>query len=117
MFSFPCGTPVAGLIVLEPRVEFKPIKADALCADGHLCEVGADLRIEPVSVHAKVVWGIAKADDARRNSGRAVTALCHIEPPFCPRHGGVSVDRHQPTPSPFRYASRLLRRLMARRAW
>ena len=38
--SFPSGTPVAGLIVVDPGIEFKPIEANTLRADGDLGEEG-----------------------------------------------------------------------------
>ncbi len=78
MFSFPCGTPVAGLIVLEPRVEFKPVEADTLLADGHLGEERPDLGVEPIAVHAEVTRRVAEADDAWRDGRcRAFGRLGH----------------------------------------
>ena len=64
--SFPCGTPVAGDILIHPGIKFKPVEAYSLCTDGQLCEIGADGCVETVSVHAKVGRGIAKSDDARQ---------------------------------------------------
>jgi hypothetical protein len=64
--SFPCGTPVAGDILIEPGVEFKPIEADALPADGDFGHVRPHLGIESVAVHAEVGRRVAKAQDARQ---------------------------------------------------
>jgi hypothetical protein len=53
------GTPVAGLIVLDPLVQFKPVERDALAADWDLCQMRTDLGVEPVAVHAKVEGRVA----------------------------------------------------------
>jgi hypothetical protein len=63
--SFPCGTPVAGDIFIEPVVQFKAVEADALRNDGNFGEVGADLGVEAVPVHAEVERGVAETDDPR----------------------------------------------------
>jgi hypothetical protein len=61
--SFPCGTPVAGDIFIEPVVQFKAVEADALRTDGNFGEVRADLGVEAVPVHAEVERGVAETDD------------------------------------------------------
>ena len=66
MCSFPCGTPVAGDILIEPGVEFKAIEADALRADGDFGEKRTHLGIEAVAVHAEVGRRVANAQDARK---------------------------------------------------
>jgi len=48
------GTPVAGLIVVHPGVEFKPVKGDALATDGNGGKEGPDLGVEAVAVHAEI---------------------------------------------------------------
>jgi hypothetical protein len=58
------GTPVAGLIVVHPSVEFKAIEADPLPTYRNFGEVRPGFDVEPVAIHTKVVWGIAEADDA-----------------------------------------------------
>jgi len=58
------GTPVAGLIVLHPGIQFKAVEGDSLAADGDLGEAWADLGVEAVSVHAEVGRGIPEADQA-----------------------------------------------------
>jgi hypothetical protein len=63
--SFPCGTPVAGDIFIEPCVQFKSVEADALRTDGNFGEVGAYLGIEAVPVHAEIERGVAETDDPR----------------------------------------------------
>ena len=70
MFSFPCGTPVAGLIVVHPGIEFKSIEADPLCAYGQLREKRPHFDIEAVAVHAEVAGCVAKSNDARRDLRR-----------------------------------------------
>jgi hypothetical protein len=59
------GTPVAGLIVVHPNVEFKAIESDALDADRDFREMGAHLNVEAVAVHADIARCITDADDAR----------------------------------------------------
>jgi len=56
------GTPVAEFILLHPGIHFKPVKGDALFADPDLCEVGADFRIEAISIHAQIERGIPQPD-------------------------------------------------------
>ena len=60
------GTPVAGLIVVRPGVQIKPVECDALLADGDLGDVWPDLAVEAVAVHAEVSRGIAQTKEARK---------------------------------------------------
>lgn len=40
------GTPTAELMLLEPRIQVKPVEAYALSSDGHLGNVGPHLGLE-----------------------------------------------------------------------
>jgi hypothetical protein len=65
------GTPVARLIVVCPRVEFKAIEGDALHAYPDLRQRRTDLAIEAIAVHTKVGRGFAKANEAGEHGGVA----------------------------------------------
>jgi hypothetical protein len=65
------GTPVARLIVVRPRVEFKAIEGDALDADPDFRQCGSDLAIEAIAVHPEVGGGVAEAQEAGNHGGRA----------------------------------------------
>jgi hypothetical protein len=54
-------------MVLEPRVEFEPIEADALLADGLLGDEKADLGIEAIAIRSEVAGSVAEADDRWHN--------------------------------------------------
>lgn len=69
------GTPVAGLILIRPRVEFKPIEGDALDADPDLGDAAADLGVEAVSIHTQVVGRIPEADEPREHGGFCVAGF------------------------------------------
>jgi hypothetical protein len=56
------GTPVAGLILVHPSVQIKPVEGDALLTDGNLDEPGPHFFVETVAVHAKIRWRISKPD-------------------------------------------------------
>lgn len=62
--------------MIDPGVQFKAVERDTLSTDRDFREVGADLCVEAVAVHAEVAWGISEAEeprnDACRLSGRAV---------------------------------------------
>jgi len=60
---------VAPTIVVGPGVEFKPIEGDALAADGDHGDVGSDLAVEAIAVHAEVLRGIAQAQYAGGDEG------------------------------------------------
>jgi hypothetical protein len=64
------GTPVARLIVIRPRVEFKAIEGDALHADPDLGQRRTDLAIEAIAVHPEVAGGVAESDEAGEHGGR-----------------------------------------------
>jgi len=53
------GTPVAGLIVVHPSVQIKPVETDSLPANGDLSEEGSDLGVKAVPVHSQIECCIA----------------------------------------------------------
>jgi hypothetical protein len=67
-------TPVAGLILLPPGVQFKAVKGDALAADAHLAEIRADLGIEKIAVRAEIAGCISETKHPRHDI-RAATAV------------------------------------------
>jgi len=56
------GTPVAGLIVIDPGVQIKPVKGDALFSDPYFSYIRAHLPVEAVAVHAQVKRRIPQPD-------------------------------------------------------
>ena len=56
LYSFPCGTPVAIDIVVDPSVKFMAIEADSLLANGNFCEMRSHFGVEAIAVHAQVAW-------------------------------------------------------------
>lgn len=48
-------------MVVCPSVQVKAVKGDSLVADGDFSEIGPNLGIEAVTVHAQIERGIAKA--------------------------------------------------------
>jgi hypothetical protein len=81
------GTPVAGLIVIHPGVEFKSIKGKALLADGDLGQMRPHLRVKAVAIHAEIERGIPKSNEAwHRLKIRMIHAV------------GGSLMRHDRTP-------------------
>jgi len=77
------GTPVARFIVVEPSVQFKPIKGNALRAVTNFSEIGAYLGIESIPVHTEVLKGSLLSDGARgqfyapfESNGWGVLACC-----------------------------------------
>jgi len=57
------GTPIAGLIILHPVVQFKSIEGNPLVADANLGQIRPDLGVESVAVHAEVEGSIPQADE------------------------------------------------------
>jgi len=55
-------TPVARHIVVEPSVQFKPIKGNTLLAHPNLTDKRAHFCIELVSVHAEIIRRILQPD-------------------------------------------------------
>jgi len=61
-------------VSIRPRIELKPIKADALFSDRELPNVWPDRLVEFIPAHAEVAIGFAGANEARedgRDLGRA----------------------------------------------
>ena len=67
------GTPVAGDIVVDPGIEFKPVEANSLLANWDFCQVRSDLSIKPVAIHADVPRCVPEADDPREHSHTAAS--------------------------------------------
>jgi hypothetical protein len=53
------GTPVAGLILVYPVIQFKPVEGDALAADADFGYSWPHFGVETVAVHAEVVRSVA----------------------------------------------------------
>ena len=58
--------------MLDPGVQFKAVERNALSTNRDFGEVGANLGVEAVTVHAEVAGGIAKAEKPRRDSVRSI---------------------------------------------
>ena len=69
--------PVAGLILFEPGIKFKAIKADALNADADFGQVPPHLRIEAVPVHAEIARRIAETNDPGQEAGMDIAPARH----------------------------------------
>lgn len=69
--------PVAGLIVVRPRVQIKTIKRDSLHANANDWHAGSHLAIEAVLVHSEIRGRIAESYESRceSESGRMSHAL------------------------------------------
>jgi len=61
------GTPVAGLILIHPGVQFKTVKSDGLLTEGNFSDIGSNHVIEFVAVHTQVGRGIAQPDQSRQD--------------------------------------------------
>ena len=48
-----------------PGIEFKPVEGHALAADRDFSDIGADLAVESVAVHAEIVGRIAQSQQPR----------------------------------------------------
>lgn len=57
------GTPVAGFIVIPPRVQVKAVKGHTLLADANLRYIRPHFRVEAVAVHAEVGRRIPETND------------------------------------------------------
>jgi hypothetical protein len=53
-------------MVLHPGVQFKSVEGDALPADRDSGEVFANLRVEPIAVHAEVERRVTQANESRQ---------------------------------------------------
>ena len=54
--------------MLPPSIEFKSVEGNSLAADTDLADIGTDLGIEAVSVHAEISRGIPKSKYANRRA-------------------------------------------------
>lgn len=54
-------------MVINPGVQFKPVERDPLSTDRDFSEVGPDVGIEPVAVHAEVARCVPEAQQPRDN--------------------------------------------------
>ena len=60
-------TPTAFYILLRPGVHFKPIKGNALLANGNFREAYPNLPVESVLVHSQVAGGITQTNKSGKN--------------------------------------------------
>jgi hypothetical protein len=56
------GTPVAGLILIDPGIEVNSIKGHALLPHADLDDVRTDLCVEAILVHPEIEGRILKSD-------------------------------------------------------
>ena len=62
--------------MLPPSVQFKPVEGDSLATNADFADEGSNLRIEAISVHAEVEWGISQPEDTEpRNDNTAVSRV------------------------------------------
>ena len=64
--------------MIDPGVQFKAVERDTLSTDRDFREVGADLCVEAVAVHAEVAWGIPEAKEPRGNGLWGIGRLFHV---------------------------------------
>lgn len=79
------------LMVVRVSIKLQPVECDALRADRDLGQVGADLGVEAVAVHAEVGRSVPEAEEARRRGGRA-RVRCRVSHRARIRIGGRAVD-------------------------
>ena len=51
--------------MVNPGIQFKAVEGNSLPADAQFSDVGADLGVEPVAVHAEVAGRVPEAQQAR----------------------------------------------------
>jgi len=59
-------------VPIRPLIKLKPIKGNALLTDWDFRDVRSDLRIETISVHAKVIWRVPQSQKAWSNIGKGL---------------------------------------------
>lgn len=63
--------------MVDQVVQFKAVERDPLSTNRDFGEVWADLRIEPVAIHAEVTRGIVEAEQPRRDGGGGIVFVMH----------------------------------------
>jgi hypothetical protein len=53
------GTPVAGLILIHPGVEIKPVEGNSLFSDADFHQMRADFSVETVLIHSEIERNIS----------------------------------------------------------
>lgn len=66
-----CGTPAAPFVLVYPDVHFEAVDGDALATDAEFSQGRANFPVKAYAVHAQVVRGIAKPDQAGLNLSQA----------------------------------------------
>jgi len=61
--------------MIHPGIEFKPIKGKRLLAQRNFCEIGPDLHIELIAIHAEISRCIPVTDQARQYDGCLVHGI------------------------------------------
>jgi len=64
--------------LIRPVIEIKPVKGDALFADGNNYEIGAHQPIESIAVHAQVGGRVTKTNKARQEPQYPLIRLAGI---------------------------------------
>ena len=70
-------TPTAFHIVLRPGVHFKPIKGNALLANGNFREAYPNLPVESVLVHSQVAGRITQTNESGENRSQLSAPQVH----------------------------------------
>ena len=58
-------TPVAILILIDPRVQVKSVEGDSLLTNWNFNQIWSDLSIESVRVHAEIMGGVPQSNQSR----------------------------------------------------
>jgi hypothetical protein len=61
------GTPVAGLILIHPRVQIKAVEGDTLFTDLNFNKIRTDLGVETVPIHPKIERCVPQPDQSWRD--------------------------------------------------
>jgi hypothetical protein len=66
--------------MIHPGVQIKPVKGDALLADGNFSQIRPDFGVESVTVHAEITRSIPEPEQAGQQANHFVTAAHSASP-------------------------------------
>jgi hypothetical protein len=82
--------------LLPPGIQFKAVEGDALPANTHFRDIGPDLGVKEIAVHAEIAGRIAEPQHSRHRMGAASSASDNLQLILRPRHPRIIAGFRDP---------------------
>ena len=84
--------------MLPPGIQFKAVEGNALPANTHFRDIGPDLGVEEIAVHAEIAGRVAEPQHSRHQKGAASSAFGNLQRIRRTRHLRIIAGFGHPPP-------------------